>query len=95
MTEETLEDQAFGPLDAPCAAGEKTWSDNAADYMLPVITTVVMILMLSWSTCKEIEYHELIHSEARYRNTVVAMNAAVVLIGVVVVAWAITTHRRT
>ena len=60
-----MEDQAFG---APCALGEKTWSDNAADYMLPVSTTVIMILILSWSTCKTIEYHELIRSEVRYRN---------------------------
>ena len=91
MNEETLEDRAFGRYEVSQTAQGRGWSETTADYMLPLMSTIILVIILSWSTCKTIEYHELIQGSPKNRKGVLLFNGMVVVVAVTVVVY--TVHR--
>ena len=48
--------------------------------MVVTVSMLVLVLMLAYSTCKTIEYHEIIEQKRKYRNAVIALNSLMVLV---------------
>lgn len=89
MTEdESLEDRAFGRA-AATTGGTRAWSDGVVAYMPPLIATAILIVVLSWSLCKTIEYHEAIVANPRYRTGVLVFNGACAVAASLVVGYTV------
>lgn len=86
-----LEDWAFGAPNENMASVTPTTriSDIAAGYMIPFVGMLVLVAVLSYSTCKTIEYHELIRNNKQYRNVILACNAALVCTTTVLISYAV------
>ena len=84
-----LEDWAFGAPDENVAGVTPTTSDIAAGYMIPFVGMLVLVAVLSYSTCKTIEYHELLRNNKQYRNVILVCNAALVCTTTVLISYVV------
>ena len=92
MEDENLVDRAFGPKLSCDEQGRNPPTDRVTAFMVPIVTTILLVLVISWSTLKTIEYHEVIQSNPTYRNVILVVNGVAVVSAIIVVIYSILSH---
>ena len=93
MDPETLHDLAFGTASKPRTGSVfftrvDGQSGCASDVLLVITTIGVLILVLSYTSCKALEYHELFQRNTAHHTGLLVFNAVAVLCSFLTVLYA-------
>lgn len=69
-------------------------SDRAAGYMFPLVVTAALVLTVTYSLNKSIQYPELFRTDARYRAGLLIANGGIVAVCVALIAYSQAAVRR-
>lgn len=89
----TLEDRVFGlddeppPPPGPHPARDASNPDSVSRIMMPLVVVCVILGVSLWSLAKSTQYAEFFTGNPRYRYVLYGLNAAVVLIAVLLLMW--------
>ena len=83
----TLEDRVFGVRDAEPPIKEHTVFTNPSSILVPVMATVFLSVMISWSLHRSMDYSEMLLANPRYRYALIGGNCAAAALAVATVVW--------
>lgn len=64
-------------------------TDRAAGLMFPLVVTAALVLTVTYSLTKSIQYPELFRSDARYRTGLLLANGGIIAVCVALVAYSV------
>jgi hypothetical protein len=88
MDDGKLEDWAFGPPeDDGTGAGSPL-----VEWLLPITSVIVLLLVVLYSMCKCTQYHELMQTHPSLQHGLLLVNSSAILLTTTLVAY--TAHRQ-